>query len=54
MDYDQTMTAARQTATEQQDTKLASKVIAGIAELERDYRLAEGPLSERFMLEVKV
>ena len=48
MDHDQRMTAALQA-----DTALAATIVKAIPELERDYRLAEGALSERFMLEVK-
>ena len=33
---------------------MAATIIKAIPELERDYRLAEGPLSERLMLEIKV
>ena len=53
MDYDQTMTAARHTAAEQQDTALAATIVMAIPELERDYRLAEGALSERLIRDVK-
>ena len=48
MDHDQRMTAALQA-----DTALAATIVKAIPELERDFRLAEGALSERFMLEVK-
>lgn len=48
MDHDQRTTAALQA-----DTALAATIVKAIPELERDYRLAEGALSERFMLEVK-
>jgi hypothetical protein len=48
MDHDQRMTAAQQ-----QDTALAATIVKAIPELERDYRLAQGALSERLMLEIK-
>ena len=48
MDHDQ-----RIMAVQQQDTELAAKVVADIVELEQNYRLAQGPLSDRFMAEVQ-
>lgn len=48
MDHDQRMAAAQQ-----QDTALAATIVKAIPELERDYRLAQGALSERLMLEIK-
>jgi hypothetical protein len=48
MDHDQ-----RTMQAEQQDTALAATIVKAIPELERDYRLAEGPLSERLMREVQ-
>ena len=48
MDHDQRMTAALQA-----DTALAASIVKAIPELERDYRLAEGALSERFMSDLK-
>lgn len=48
MDHDGTNLAALQA-----DPALAAKVVAGITELERDYRLAHGPLSDRFMADVQ-
>lgn len=48
MDHD-----GRNAAALQADTVLAAKVVAAIPELERDYRLAHGPLSDRFMAEVQ-
>jgi hypothetical protein len=48
MDHDQ-----RTMQAEQQDTTLAATIVKAIPELERDYRLAEGPLSERLMREVQ-
>ena len=47
MDHDQRMTAA-----ENQDAALAASIVKAIPELERDYRLAEGPLSEQLMREI--
>lgn len=43
----------RRAAAEQADTELAAKIVAEIVELERNYRLAQGPLSDRFMAEVR-
>ena len=43
----------RNAAVLQADTELAAKIVAGIAELEQNYRLAQGPLSDRFMMEVQ-
>ena len=48
MDHEQ-----RNAAALKADTALAANIIKAIPELERDYRLAEGPLGERLMMEIK-
>ena len=46
MDHEQ-----RTLAATEQDPALAARIVRGIADIERDYHLASGPLSERLMRE---
>ncbi len=42
------------TLAQKYDPKLAARIVLGVAELEQNYRLAEGPLSEQFITEAHV